>query len=345
MHRLRWLYGILAALLLAIAGYTAFWFHLKSRVEQGLNDWAAEQRLKGWEVAYGPPTFSGYPYRIQVHLKDVSLAAGGTHNMRAVRLTSIKAITHPWTLRHIMLQPEGTTEFHLVTGTDGFKLTGTATQQRASLILERDGRVQRFSYEALKPAVDLAASRLSGPGTARAEKLELHSRDNRATSGAPTVADLAVTIDQLSVTGIDAGPPFGSTVTRLELDLGATGPVDAPSVALWRDAGGTVELRRLALRWGPFDASATGTLALDKQMRPIGALTAEAKGWEAVIDRLAEVRLIARGQARGLKIGLGLLAQPAPDGGKLLKAPITAQDGRLFLGPVMLADLPALLPQ
>ena len=345
MHRLRWLYGILAALLLAIAGYTAFWFHLKGRLEQGLNDWAAEQRLKGWQVYHAPPRFSGYPYRIMVELKEVALAEPAHPQAWALRLASVRAVTHPWTLRHIMLQLEGATELAWTLNGNRANLTGTAEQQRASLVLDSSGRMQRFSYEALKPVLTLETPRLAEPLTGRAAKLELHSRDNRGTPDAPTVADLAITAEQLTATGVDAGPPFGATIARLQLDLGATGPIDARTVAVWRDAGGTIELRRLAVRWGPLDASTSGTLALDKQMRPLGALTAEAKGWEAVVDGLTERRMIARGQARTLKIALGLLAQPAPDGGKLLKAPITAQDGKLFLGPVMLGDLPPLLPE
>lgn len=345
MHRLRWTYGLIAALVLIIAGYTAFWFHLKGRVEQGLNDWAAEQRAKGWQVYHSPPSFSGYPYRIMLELKEVALADPAHPQAWALRLASIKAVTHPWTLRHILLQPEGTTELAWTVNGSRANLTGTAEQQRASLALDVANRVQRFSYEALKPVLTLSTPRLAEPVTARADKLELHTRDNRGTPGAPTVADLAVTAEQLTASGMDAGPPFGNTIARLQLELGATGPIDARTVAVWRDAGGTVELRRLAVRWGPLDASTTGTLALDKQMRPLGALTAEAKGWEAVIDGLTERRMIARNQARTLKIALGLLAQPATDGGKVLRAPITAQDGKLFLGPVMLGDLPPLLPE
>jgi hypothetical protein len=342
MRRLRWVYGLLAAFLLAILGYTAFWFHLKGRVEQGLAEWSADRRSKGWQVVYGPPAISGYPYRLVVDLKDLALADPTHPQAWALTLPAIRVLTHPWTLRHILLQPSGPLD--VAWGPNGARseLHAKAEQWRASLVLDTRDRLQRLSIEAKQPSLDLAYPRFDGRFRVFAEHAELHLRDNRGVAGAKTAADLAASGQQVATSFISPGPPFGRTIAALSLDLGLTGRIDTPNVARWRDDGGTVELLRAAVRWGPLDATATGTLALDNQMRPIGAATAEAKGWEAVIDRLGENKHFSRGQARALKLGLGLLSQTAPDGTKVLKAPISAQDGHLYVGPVQVLELPPL---
>jgi hypothetical protein len=342
MRRLRWIYGLLAAFLVAILAYTGFWFYLKGRVEQGLVDWAADRRAHGWQVAYGPPVISGYPYRLVVDLKGIALGDPTHPQAWALALPAIRVVTHPWTLRHILLQPTG--QLDVTWGPNGARseLHARAEQWRASLSLDARDRLQRLSIEAKQPNLELAYPRFDGRYRVVAEHGELHLRDNRGALGAKTAADLAVSGEQVSTSFISPGPPFGRTIAALSVDLGLTGPIEAPSVARWRDDGGTVELRRMVLRWGPLDATATGTLALDSQMRPIGAATAEAKNWEAVIDRMAENKHLSRGQVRGLKLGLGLLSKTAPDGTKVLKAPISAQDGHLYIGPVQVAEVPPL---
>jgi hypothetical protein len=46
------------------------------------------------------------------------------------------------------------------------------------------------------------------------------------------------------------------------------------------------------------------------------------------------------GDAQLAKIALGLLAKPGADGVSRVTAPLTIQNGQLFLGPVRLAPMP-----
>jgi hypothetical protein len=71
--------------------------------------------------------------------------------------------------------------------------------------------------------------------------------------------------------------PLGPAIERLSMratlmGLLPPGPLHE-SVAYWRDEGGTLEIRGFGLAWGPLRADAVGTLALDREMRPLGALT------------------------------------------------------------------------
>jgi hypothetical protein len=76
-------------------------------------------------------------------------------------------------------------------------------------------------------------------------------------------------------------------------------------------------------------------------MRPLGALTADIRGHTETINVLERARLLQRKVAATSRIALSLLAKPDKDGtGSVLTIPVTAQDGRLYLGFVRLLALP-----
>ena len=78
--------------------------------------------------------------------------------------------------------------------------------------------------------------------------------------------------------------PLGSSIDQLDIGLTVKGAVPngklAEAAAAWRDAGGTIELDRLRLLWGGLGATATGTMALDHELQPIGGLSGAVQGYE-----------------------------------------------------------------
>ena len=112
----------------------------------------------------------------------------------------------------------------------------------------------------------------------------------------------------------------------------------------WRAAGGTIEVRWLNMVWGALDLRANGTMALDADMRPLGALTADIRGYEEALEAMAEAGMLRRNILPAARVALNLLAKTdESDGRKVLTVPLTAQDGALFLGPIKLSDLPAVI--
>ena len=100
----------------------------------------------------------------------------------------------------------------------------------------------------------------------------------------------------------------------------------------------------LNLIWGGLDLRANGTVALDPELRPLGALTADIRGYEEALEALAEARLIRRDILPASRITLNLLAKTSEtDGRRVLTVPVNAQGGGLYLGPIKLAELPVLL--
>ena len=117
-------------------------------------------------------------------------------------------------------------------------------------------------------AVQLASLRLTG------------ERDEAAPSPRQTVA--------FTLGGLRLGPaaevPFGRvirTATGEVVVAGALppGPDTEAALRAWRADDGRIELRRLAIAWGPLALSAGATLALDRALQPMGAGTIRVANW------------------------------------------------------------------
>jgi hypothetical protein len=131
---------------------------------------------------------------------------------------------------------------------------------------------------------------------------------------------------------------FGVTVKGAVPD----GPL-AQAIAAWRDAGGTIELDHLHLNWGGLGASATGTIALDQDLQPIGAFSGGIEGFDTILSALVEARRLGAEEAALAQIALSALAKPGPDGKPQITTSFTIQNGKMYLGPVKLGDPPRII--
>src|SRR4029077_296 len=100
----------------------------------------------------------------------------------------------------------------------------------------------------------------------------------------------------LTAEGI-APPPgmaalLGPRIASLAAEGALNGSIPAgrnaeEQASAWRDGGGSLEIRRLSLAWGPLARTASATLALDEQLQPMGAGKARVVGYAETLDALA----------------------------------------------------------
>ena len=142
--------------------------------------------------------------------------------------------------------------------------------------------------------------------------------------------------------------PLGPAVQHITLAGTLNGALDggpdAETLAQWRDAGGTIDLHRGLLIWGPLEVDAQGALSLDPEMRPLGELTARLYGLNGTLDTLTRQGLIEPGQALAMELLLLTLAGQRDEQGRtFVTLPITLRNGWLSLGPVQLFPLAPVL--
>jgi hypothetical protein len=164
----------------------------------------------------------------------------------------------------------------------------------------------------------------------------------------PAPASYAVDIGiQLTLDDIlidrSTGLPLGNRITQFIAEgfiTGATPPGLPPdALAQWRDAGGVAEITTLVANWGPLALTADATIALDKNLQPLIAGTADVRGYDETVDAMVAGGLMSQSQGTTARIALAAMAE-TDEGGKKVRLPITIQDGFLFLGPLKIAAVP-----
>lgn len=161
------------------------------------------------------------------------------------------------------------------------------------------------------PLISAEIPALQVDGLGRIARLLLHARPS-AGGG----VDLA-----LSAAGIDYRP-----AGKIPLAL------DTAEMTGSLRSGNLLEIERAAIEHGSVRYWGKGALALDQQRRPSGRIDTETNDINGLLGILEPHLKLSADQIAGLRVMLGLLGNEA-------KAPLIAQDGKLFLGPFAVADL------
>ena len=334
----RWgLYLPLILLALAVAGWSGFWFVARSLVGNGIDQAMADARARGDVWTCTERSISGYPFRIEVRCKDVTLTRNSGVGVVTLSSGPLVAIGQPHTPNHVIVQGAGPLRAQLA---DGRRIEARWDLAEASRRM-RSGQLERLSLDVRKPVLSL--TRPDGAiSTYVARQFEGHVRRNPARPEADKAQDLFVRIAQMSAGDLDAllGDSSPADIdlqaTTSHADLLATGLTPA-SLEAWRLASGTFDLTRFSLRKGLKLVEATGTFGLDDARRLEGRIEPAA----ANIDQFAGIRL--RGGAMDLASALSGRPQPASPGGARPLPTIDIRGGRVGFGPIRL-PVPALQP-
>lgn len=333
--KLRGRFGLILALLVALppAGYALWWWQAARAVENGVLAWIGEQRANGALVEHGGLSVGGFPFTLRAVLEAPHLATRGAE-WRGARLVAEAA---PWNPAQVALTLPGEHRLTLVqagqppldvtargggTGHAVWTLTGTVEQLRLSFT---DLTAQAADLPVPIASLDISAAQ---PGEPPSEH---------------TGTGLTVGVIAHDVTLPDSAPPaLGRDVKRAEVSARVLGRPPRPepvSLAAWSRDGGTVELDRLSLDWGPLALALNGTLALDGDLQPQAALTADIRGAPAVLAAMKP--MMRPNDAAMARTVLAMLSRPTGPGGEpVITAPVTLQNRALFLGPLKVASLP-----
>ena len=336
--RSRWWLLLPLALAALAALHTGLWRSASSALAQGFEDWAAQRRARGWVVQHGTPVRGGWPFAVTLTLPGIEIAGSPRTTPADLRWRAealeLRIALPEW--EELRVVPRGRQLLAL----PGLELPFAA--DRLDLALPLDGgatpREARLTAERLRMNTPLGSFEL------RQGALNMRARLS-ATEGEPA---LSIDLDMAELTLPPHAGPLGPRLERLILEGMLSGPLPllrhpTQRAEAWRDAGGTIELRRAALQWGPVGASLAATGTLDEALQPMGAGQLAVTGAaEAVAALVAAGWLSARaaGPARAMA---ALLSRPGEDGGPpVLELPVTLTERRIGLARLTLARLPAL---
>lgn len=333
----RWLAGLLLLLVLLVAGHALLWHLATRRLEAGLALWAEARRAQGWRIAHAAPQPGGWPFAATLRLADFQ-ASGATASLPGGLDWQAEALELRLALPEIgRLQVAALGRQRLRLG--GAEIPFAADRLTAILPLTEGVPPDSATIEASQLRLG------AGPGGLLVTRAQADlATQEGALAGEPALR-LSARLEEVT---LPEGAPLGRALQEAQLQARLNGPVPPTAplhrrAASWRDAGGTLEVTSLSLRWGPVAASAAATLALDADLQPMGAGTLRLAGADAAIDPLARAGLVPAGSAGLLRGLLPLFARPDPQGGPpILELPLTLEDRRLAAARMPILRLPPL---
>jgi hypothetical protein len=324
---------------LVIVGYVGAWFSAASVLKNQSARWIEAQRSSGYTINHAEPAVSGFPFEVVITYADWSMRAPVTNNGWVWRTPAITVSAQPFAPLSFTVDLAGE---HKVSGLwtpPGVDAKLTATQASFRPTLTTEGRIA----EIVAAIENLNSTGIRGDqslvGIESAALSVVHIRDAEKPSW-----QIKADVTNWHAPLMENTSAFGEKIRKLSVDATLEGTLPSgtlpQALKTWHESGGTLEVRELLFDWPPLAVNATGTLALDRQLQPVGALTATFRGFMESLDALAKQNTIERRDADTAQTVLGLLAKkPEGGGAPELNISVAVQDHKLYVGPVPLMEL------
>ena len=324
------------AALVVVGAYSALWLVLAYRIEDGFVAWAQAARSNRIDINWQRIGVGGFPLALRVELGDARLADHALQPAPTLSATALWAAASPWNFRDWRFAAEKALTAELPGSEGRPPLTLSAARATGAVSTGPHGGARLWlTLHALEAA---AGERLRA---GLADFWLIVPDDPPRTDADPL---LGVAVDLRAVESPAGARQLGDTIDRVSVALTAKGPSPGgplrQAATAWRDAGGTIELDKLRLEWGAVAATATGTLALDQELQPEGALSGSVEGFDQLLGALVRSGAISAKNAGVARLALIVLAKTGPDGRPRITTSFTVQNGEMRLGPAKLGRAP-----
>jgi hypothetical protein len=332
---------ILGVAVLAGAALASAWWFAERSLERGIERWVAERRAEGFQIQWRQQRIGGFPLWMEARFEQPLVAQPNGATPWSWEGEELVLLARPWNPNAVMVDGLGRHILSIRGLPQPLKLTSDGFR---ALLKFESGLPRQGEVALTQPALwseserpDASARRLD----LAIDKWPRAGADEKTESGAGHLSVGELVLAPRFADRLPFREPIDLTITAAVFGSLPAGP-PGPALASWRDAGGIVEVSRLELAWGPLGLSGNGTVALDEQMRPLGAGTAVIHGWDEALERLVQAGLVQPRQASIARVVLTAMSKPSPAGAEVT-VPLTAQDGRLSVGPVPVTRLPPVI--
>src|SRR6266403_850262 len=95
------------AITVACAAYTAFWFVVAGKLEEGLTEWAQSARVQKLDVSWRALRVGGFPLAFHIELSDAALRDDAITPPAELHAPLLSGSTRPWNFRAWRLTAPG----------------------------------------------------------------------------------------------------------------------------------------------------------------------------------------------------------------------------------------------
>lgn len=319
-------------LLLVVGAWSAWWHLASSRIDQAVDEWIAEQDMKGAEVTYAGRHMGGYPFRFELAFDQP--AYRGRPGETSWEGDRAEFVMQAWNLTHMIGRMPGN---HVLTGADGIRNSIDFDSKAAFSLSWNKAGLNRFGFQSGEAQALVAG--------------QVYNLSNLSLNAAPRPESpddlmIAAQWDKLTLDAAPVAAPYLGTElgpSRLIGEVGGFFPayeaVGRELDGVWAqllDDGGEVEVAQLLLDWGPLDLGAQANLTLANG-RSNGVFKVRIEN----ADALKQAMIGSGHWSQQEQIVFGTLAPASRDGG-FLTLPVI--DDTVFVGPVPLGTLPGNRP-
>ncbi len=341
-----------SAVLLLILGYVFFWHYMAGEIEEKFGIWVSQQKSKGVSIKYKDLEISGFPYRMELSLNDLRVVKTAQDKAPISILSPhVMLVAFPWNINHGVIFSDGATVY--IGGSRNPSLALNIGKTRASAkidILNR--KFQRASFV----MADVSWGAGESAKRSAAEEVKLHIMQPEAPDASvpfndmelPVLMKIYLEATDVVVQEIPVGI-FGKKADQVKIDLQFHGEeipdFSKESLSVWRDTGGTVDVKNISVLSGEMDLILDGEATLDQDLKPLGAFAAKIHGIDHIVTILSGHSAFQ--QEPGAMILQELRRMSKQDGASAgadqrkdtLDLAISLQGGLLFLGPIPVYEL------
>jgi hypothetical protein len=285
-------------LLVAAAGWSAFWFYAASKVDETADAWRAREARSGRVYECAKRSLAGFPFRFEASCSGASVAllsqtAGASQAPITAKLSEILVVAQVYDPKLLIAE---FTAPATISGPDRLALTVNWSKARSSIV-GLPGPPERAAIVFDDPAIDRVNASVQTP-LARAKHVELHARLADGSTQENPVIETALQIAGGSLRELHPllAEPFDADVRTLLSGLKDFSPKPWPE--RFREiqaAGGHVEIVQSRIAQGDLIAVAAGTLGLNAGGRIDGELQMTVAGIEKVIPALGIDKMLQDG--------------------------------------------------
>lgn len=304
------IFGPIAVLTLLALAFSVYWFVIAGRISSELERHNGNEIVPAITLQFAEKNISGFPFRFDVSLSDVTLAARSDATTRSWQSEIIALHAASYGREAYLLEADGLQIFTWPAedGASQHILQMTSGITRANIILE-DNRLVRFNIDILNAeGIDASSNAVAMREfrIARAQ-IQLLAEEN------DTIAVAA----ELDAGEIGAGyrPALGTNLSRVRVtgrisqadlfhELRAGNAELHTTLDAWRNAGGAITLDPIEAAWGGTLLMGRAELTLDDEHRFAGLVTASPEDPVSFLGALAQSQMIpdsARAQLAGFR--------------------------------------------
>jgi hypothetical protein len=359
-RRRRWPIFLPTALVVGLAVlWSGGWFYLAGEARTMIDRWRAREARAGLVFACADQTIGGFPFRMEVHCGGPSAEFPAMAPPAALNAASALLMWQVYQPSLLIAEFGAPLALGEAGKPPAFRASWRLAE--ASLNAAPTG-IERVSLVVETPALDRIAD-ASSSGVLKATHVELHGRQNAASTADHPAADLALQLLALSAPALHPllAQPIDADGEGVLHEFPDPAPKPWPELLReWQARGGRLEISRLRIAQGEVLAVGAGTLALTERGGLEGQLQVTVVGLEKFLQALGIDRMASQGDigsalgalnrfvpglgdlarqnaGAGIVAGLGALGQRTTLEGKpAVTVPLRFDDGAVLLGPLML---------